>query len=568
MPGYALGVARNDSQSIKSLKTCLLHNLVSESKWEILPFERLFIIEKCDLSDQIPQRHLVNLYMDCGCFDKAEEIFKEIRHYRKLGDLAWMQRNLPQAYEYYSYPEDSNGAVFRRGPDLDRLIKLAFFEGKWQLVIELIYKSDIMPGMDEGQIILSGSQTGMKPYLDMLAISLSKLEQNEKNFPYKLINKFFRISQEDWSNIFHTTANKSDAEIQKSQQICLPRFTKVPYNTFENALSRGNTSRANDILDFLNNAHILLTQAKDFVKSYLKSGDEQQLLSFFKIINQSGISSISQTCLLESMPYIEDENNHIPLERLARLYGGHPVMNKRYFGKLLDVKFKGEIPVSGSELLTAMFQRLASVDLVIQRITLDKRLNIDKLFASSDWAEMRLDEWAKGEGLKMIVDVRNIWKEGKASLVKGPFNPIKAYPESPRNMKEWLEVIDYCHKWLADHWENEIGISPWKSENRLFELVKKAFKDKEVLRNHRPLWLIPQHLDIFIPELSLAIEYMGLQHYEPVDIFGGEEGFKRCFERDKRKAEICSRANINLFYIRHDEEISERVAQISELFLK
>ena len=143
MPGYALGIDRNDPQSIKSLKTCLLYDLVSESKWEIPPFERLFIIEKCDLSDQIPQRHLVDLYMDCGCFDKAEEIFKEIRHFRKLGDLAWIKGNLIQAYEYYSHPEDFNGDVFRRGPDLDRLIKLAFFEGKWQIVIELISKSNM-----------------------------------------------------------------------------------------------------------------------------------------------------------------------------------------------------------------------------------------------------------------------------------------------------------------------------------------------------------------------------------------------------------------------------------------
>ncbi len=567
MPGYVLGIARNDPESIKSLKACLLHDLVSESKWEILPFERLFITEKFGFSDQIPKRHLVDLYMDCGCFDKAEEIFNEIRHYRKLGDLAWMQGNLLQAYEYYSYPEDREGDVFRQGPNLDRLIKLAFFEGEWQTVIESISNSNIMPGVDAGQIILAGTQTAMKPYLDILAVSLSKLGQNEKNFPYKLIKKFFRIPQEDWLKLVYAAASKSDTEILKSQQRCLPRLTKVDYNTFENAISRGNTSRANDILDFLNNAHILLTQAKVFVRSYLENGDEQQLMSFFKIIRRPGISSMSRTCLLETMPYLENENC-FPLERLARLYGGHAVMNKRYFGKLLDVKFRGGIPISGSELLTAIFQRLASIDLVIQGKVLDKRLDIDKLSASSDWAEMRLNEWAKGEGLQMIVNVRNIWIEGKASLVKGPFNPHKGYPESPRNMNEWLELIDHCQKWLADHWEAEIGISPWKSENRLFELVKKAFKGKEVLRNKRPLWLAPQHLDIFIPELSLAIEYMGLQHYEPVDIFGGEEGFKRCFERDKKKAEICSLAKINLFYIRHDEEISERVVQIRDVFLK
>jgi hypothetical protein len=418
MPGYALGVDRNDPQSIKSLKTCLLHDLVSQSKWEILPFERLFITEKCGLSDQIPKRHLVDLYMDCGCFDKAEEIFKEIHHYRKLGDLAWTRGNLLQANEYYSYSEDRTGDVFRQGADFDRLIKLAFVDGKWQIVIELIVKSNIMPGMDEGQIIIAGSQTSMKPYLDMLTISLSKLGQNEDNFSYKLIKKFFPISQQDWSNLVNTASSKSDAEILNNQQRCLPKVTKVTYNTFENAISQGNTSKANNILDFLNNAHTILSQAKAFVRSYLENGNEQQLMSFFEIISRPGIASLSQSCLLETMPYLRNESR-FPLERLARLYGGHAVMNKRYFGKLLDVKFRGGIPISGSELLTALFQRLASLELVIQKKTLDKRLDNNKLSASSDWAEMRLDEWAKGEGLEMIANVRTIWTEGKATLVKG-----------------------------------------------------------------------------------------------------------------------------------------------------
>lgn len=565
MPGYELGIDRNDSKSIKSLKTLLLHCLVNESKGEILPVERLFITEKCGLSDQIPQRQLVDLYLDCGCHDKAVEIYKKIRHYRKLGDLAWAQGNLGKAKEYYSYPEDRHGDVFRQGPDLDRLIKLAFIERKWQKVIELIENSNIMRGIDVGQIVISGTQTSMKPYLDMLAISLSKLGKNEKNFPYELIKKFFRISKDDWSKFVRTSANKSDVEVLKFQQKFVPRVTKIIFNSFETAISIGNTSRANDILDFLINADVYLYQAKKLVRSYIENGDDNLLISFFEIITRSGIDSLSQSSLLETIPHL-DKDNRIPLERLARLYGGHPVMNKRYFGKLLDVKFNGGISICGSELLTAIFQRLASIDLVIKQKKLDERLDIHKLSASSDWAEMRLDEWSKGEGLEMINNVGTIWMEGKATLVKGPFDFTEVYPESPRNMNEWLELIDHCQKWLADRWEAEIGISPWVSESRLFELIKKAFKGKEVLRNDRPLWLAPQHLDIFIPELSLAIEYMGLQHYEPIDFFGGEKGLLQAIDRDKKKAEACRRARINLIYVRHDEDIVNRVKEIQDKF--
>lgn len=56
----------------------------------------------------------------------------------------------------------------------------------------------------------------------------------------------------------------------------------------------------------------------------------------------------------------------------------------------------------------------------------------------------------------------------------------------------------------------------WKSEFSLFMLVKSYFPN--TIYQYRSVWLEGQSLDMFIPELSMGIEYQGLQHYEAVDV--------------------------------------------------
>lgn len=50
-------------------------------------------------------------------------------------------------------------------------------------------------------------------------------------------------------------------------------------------------------------------------------------------------------------------------------------------------------------------------------------------------------------------------------------------------------------------------------------------------------------------EIIQLIEYDGQQHYEPVDIFGGEERLKIQQERDRKKDEWCREHNIPLLRI-------------------
>jgi hypothetical protein len=102
----------------------------------------------------------------------------------------------------------------------------------------------------------------------------------------------------------------------------------------------------------------------------------------------------------------------------------------------------------------------------------------------------------------------------------------------------------------------------WINETQLFNFVKVFFASYEVVREASPSWLGNQRIDIFVPALSLAIEYQGQQHFQPVKRFGGDTGFLAAQLRDKRKRHLCKENDVALVYFTHAEELSiERVEQ-------
>ena len=75
-------------------------------------------------------------------------------------------------------------------------------------------------------------------------------------------------------------------------------------------------------------------------------------------------------------------------------------------------------------------------------------------------------------------------------------------------------------------------------------------------------WLGRQELDFYLPDYNVAIECQGGQHFEPIDFFGGEEGFKTRQELDLRKHNLCKENGIRLLYfsnIKEDLFLGERV---------
>ncbi len=141
-----------------------------------------------------------------------------------------------------------------------------------------------------------------------------------------------------------------------------------------------------------------------------------------------------------------------------------------------------------------------------------------------EWARVRLVEWVKQRAQGHIDEVADVWRKGRAQPTGHPFYAgVVAPPESPRNMKEWEEQMREAAAWLQVRWKCEIGSSPWIAENQLYQILRRLLKGLEVIQHARPTWLEPQHLDIYLPEVGVAIEYMGQQHFEPLEFFGGQQ---------------------------------------------
>lgn len=96
----------------------------------------------------------------------------------------------------------------------------------------------------------------------------------------------------------------------------------------------------------------------------------------------------------------------------------------------------------------------------------------------------------------------------------------------------------------------------WKGEYQMFKIAKSLYRDA-VFQYHED-WLGRQSLDVYIPRLNLGIEYQGIQHYEPVEFFGGEDGLRTRKELDQRKRVKCEDRGVKLLEWRYDEVLTKK----------
>jgi len=74
--------------------------------------------------------------------------------------------------------------------------------------------------------------------------------------------------------------------------------------------------------------------------------------------------------------------------------------------------------------------------------------------------------------------------------------------------------------------------------------------------------VIKLHFDFYLPDYNICIEYDGKQHYHVVQRFGGENGFIDRVKKDKIKNDYCTANNIELFRIRYNDVIYDKLILI------
>jgi hypothetical protein len=60
-----------------------------------------------------------------------------------------------------------------------------------------------------------------------------------------------------------------------------------------------------------------------------------------------------------------------------------------------------------------------------------------------------------------------------------------------------------------------------------------------------------------LPKYNIAIECQGIQHFKPVEYFGGEIAYEEQVKRDKKKKKLCIENNIELRYVVDSNEINK-----------
>lgn len=103
------------------------------------------------------------------------------------------------------------------------------------------------------------------------------------------------------------------------------------------------------------------------------------------------------------------------------------------------------------------------------------------------------------------------------------------------------------------------AIDYYQKENIVFKLLQEIFPNKKIKRRQRGILPNRLELDFYLPEINLAIEYNGIQHYKKVKFFYSSDSFDKRQFNDELKQKYCKKLEIKLIIIRYDEKLSKEL---------
>lgn len=127
----------------------------------------------------------------------------------------------------------------------------------------------------------------------------------------------------------------------------------------------------------------------------------------------------------------------------------------------------------------------------------------------------------------------------------------------PKHGDFWQYASDHirgvgCPKCRMSHLEE--SVENFLVDNNITYEYQKNF---DWLKNKQKM-----PLDFYLPEINVAIECQGEQHFSPKKYWGGEENFKKIKKSDVLKKSLCEKNGVYLEYILFNENISARMTEI------
>lgn len=117
----------------------------------------------------------------------------------------------------------------------------------------------------------------------------------------------------------------------------------------------------------------------------------------------------------------------------------------------------------------------------------------------------------------------------------------------------WIEQVaqNHINGFLPKSSSGEIIIKKILENLKINYIEQKTFDD---CKN-----LIKLRFDFYLPDYNICIEYNGIQHYKPIDFFGGENRYKSQMINDEIKNKYCILNNIKLIVISYKDNIIDKI---------
>jgi hypothetical protein len=162
-----------------------------------------------------------------------------------------------------------------------------------------------------------------------------------------------------------------------------------------------------------------------------------------------------------------------------------------------------------------------------------------KLYKSFEEAKL----WARSLNLKMVKEWRQL------NLSELP-KDIPKKPEKTYKGKGWVDYYD----WLGIDKKEKISYGEKKIYDFLIKNDINFQYNKSITgcKNENNL-----RFDFILPDKSICIEFDGIQHFKPIDFFGGEDEYIKTKMRDEIKNIFCKLEGIKLIRIPYFLSINE-----------
>lgn len=478
-----------------------------------------------------------------------------------LGDEAWKDGDLPLARQLYERCVTEEGDAVTAG--LDGIFRLCFATGDFTGAVDAFIRgcppreffarrqsqqADSASRADcDAEIGLLREYPNCSPYfikhtkvMSSVAIAAAVHSGRLNQSLRELMIAYFDLTFLDLEQA--QTSIDSEAEVKRLQKRVQPKSEKSGKSgkTLERLAVEGDTERSRSTVAALIQVDIHSARASDGLLQFLNSQDHQNIGDYLESCTVFDAADANALIFRETLSANDVLLKARPLHRLAIL-------------RTLEGRFRS-FYVDYLEELQEIMQVL-EFDLLPSDVL--------KAIVSLKWwkTQYLIDDTdpALNSGLfsKRIILENRSWLEHE--LEQEPrFTARRSYSDRASAVATLHEAYVYLRRLYNDAFRSE----KWISEARLGETLTAVFGGMKVVRHARPRWLHPQHLDFLIPEAAIAVEFMGIQHYEPVEVFGGDEGFTATVQRDERKRELCSNAGIVLEYVRYDEDIAARASEI------